>query len=51
MTIRNGNRRLPITLSPQKKKYGKSGSRIGQIALTLLIEQEKAGFQISALEK
>lgn len=40
MTIAKGNKRLPIVLSPEaqedlaemKKKYGKSQSKIGQIA-------------------
>ncbi|EGP4895138.1 hypothetical protein FI615_002679 [Enterococcus faecium] len=59
MAIHKDNIRLPITLTPNlqadiqqlKKKYQKSASKIGRIALELLIEQERAGFEIKQLKK
>ncbi|HAQ4780555.1 TPA: hypothetical protein ACQDSE_002405 [Enterococcus faecium] len=57
MPIAIGNKRLPVTLDEKrqkelqqlKQKYGKSESKIMCIALDLLIAQEKAGFDIPAL--
>lgn len=59
MPIAIGNKRLPVTLDGNrqkelqrlKKKYNKSESKIMCIALDILIEQEKAGFEIPVLIK
>ncbi|EMF0251908.1 hypothetical protein C7N31_RS12070 [Enterococcus hirae] len=59
MPIAIGNKRLPVTLDGNrqkelqrlKKKYNKSESKIMCIALDILIEQEKAGFEIPVLRK
>lgn len=58
MTVAIGNKRLPVTLDdhrkkePQKmkEKYHKSESKIMCVALDLLIEQEKSGFEIPSLK-
>lgn len=59
MTIAKGNTRLPVTLNEKRKqglkhlntKYNKSESKLMCIALDMLLEQEKAGFEIPALRK
>ncbi|EMF0110788.1 hypothetical protein OU491_002620 [Enterococcus hirae] len=59
MTVAIGNKRLPVTLDDHRKKelqkmkekYHKSESKIMCVALDLLIEQEKAGFEIPSLKK
>ncbi|AUB54422.1 hypothetical protein GUI51_13450 [Enterococcus mundtii] len=59
MTVAIGNKRLPVTLDDHRKKelqkmkekYHKSESKIMCVALDLLIEQEKADFEIPSLKK
>ncbi|MFS1010905.1 hypothetical protein ACFC8U_16255 [Enterococcus casseliflavus] len=59
MAIAKGNMRLPVTLNEKRKqglkhlntKYKKSESKLMCIALDMLLEQEKAGFEIPALRK
>lgn len=59
MVIARGNKRLPVTLnvhrkkslSQLKKKYSKSESKLLCIALDMLVEQEKAGFEIPKLRE
>lgn len=59
MTIAKGNKRLPVTLNKHRQqslqelklKYTKSESQLLCIALDMLIEQEKAGFEIPKLKK
>lgn len=59
MTIAKGNTRLPVTLNEKRKQglkhlnteYKKSESKLMCIALDMLLEQEKAGFEIPALRK
>jgi hypothetical protein len=59
MAIAKGNTRLPVTLNEKRKqglkhlntKYKKSESKLMCIVLDMLLEQEKAGFEIPALRK
>jgi len=59
MAIAKGNTRLPVTLNEKRKqglkhlntKYKKGESKLMCIALDMLLEQEKAGFEIPALRK
>lgn len=59
MVIARGNKRLPVilnvhrqkSLSQLKKKYSKSESKLLCIALDMLVEQEKAGFEIPKLRE
>ncbi|GAB7306737.1 hypothetical protein [Enterococcus gallinarum] len=59
MVIAKGNKRLPVTLDESrqqslkqlKQKYDKSESKLMCIALDMLIDQEKAGFEIPKLRK
>ncbi|WP_368264464.1 hypothetical protein [Enterococcus innesii] len=59
MVIAKGNKRLPVTLNQRrqrslqqlKEKYNKSESKLMSIALDMLVEQEKAGFEIPKLRK
>lgn len=59
MVIARGNKRLPVTLNVHrqksllqlKKKYSKSESKLLCIALDMLVEQEKAGFEIPKLRE
>lgn len=59
MAIAKGNKRLSVTINGQrqeglnhlKKKYKKSESRLMCIALDMLLDQERAGFDIPLLKK
>ncbi|WP_429960934.1 hypothetical protein [Enterococcus sp. AZ012] len=59
MAVAKGNKRLPVTINEKrqeelvhlKRKYNKSESKLMCIALDMLIEQEKAGFDIPLLKK